>query len=233
MEGDPKENAKRVRALGLEVLSLGAAVANGKGPDAKELIKNAKLLNVHRVNIGHSCASHYRFADRPNAPDYDEAMKDIEVIAKLATDLKKEGINLTFHNHDAELWTCFNGVPLIWLMATYAEDLKFNPDIGWVKYAGWDPATFIRQLGSRVICMHVKDYIPGDNFEYKPHKTFRVPRYCAPGAGVVDLFATFEAAIETGACEWATIEQDMQYMLTPVESVTAAYYNMKDTGFVV
>jgi hypothetical protein len=48
---------------------------------------------------------------------------------------------------------------------------------------------------------------------------------------VVDLFACFQEACKIGV-EWAIIEQDMQYLLTHAESVQAAYYNMKETGFV-
>ena len=231
IEGDPVEHAKKIRGMGLELITLGANVQNGNQPDAKALIKNAKIVNVNRVTIYHTSASSYRFADRPELPSYDENMKEIETIRKLSVDLAKEGIMLVFHNHDQEFITCYNGIPLYWLLAVNVEDLKFEPDLGWVHYAGWDPAKLITQLGDRVASLHVKDYIPGENFEYKPHKTFAVPRYCAPGAGVVDLYACFKAASEAGV-QWAIIEQDMQYELTHAESVQAAYYNMKDTGFV-
>lgn len=231
IDGDPKDHAKRVRGMGLELLTLGANVQNGNQPDAADLIKKARILNVNRVTIYHTSATAWRFADRPELPGYEEIMKEIETIDKLGKELAKEGISLVFHNHDQEFITCYNGVPLFWLLAVKCEELKFEPDLGWIVYAGADPAKLISQLGSRVVSLHVKDYIPGENFEYKPHKTFVVPRYCAPGAGVVDLYACFKAACEIGV-EWAIIEQDMQYQLTHAESVQAAYYNMKDTGFV-
>jgi sugar phosphate isomerase/epimerase len=231
IEGDPQEHAKRIRGMGLELLTLSANVQNKNQPDASELIKRAKLLNINRVTIYHTSATAWRFADRPDLPDYDEMMKEIETIRKLGQDLARENISLVFHNHDQEFITCYKGVPLFWLMAAAIEDLKFEPDLGWIQYAGWCPVKLISQLGNRIVSLHVKDYIPGENYEKKPHKTFAVPRYCAPGAGVVDLYACFKAASEFDV-EWAIIEQDMQYMLTHAESVQAAYYNMKDTGFV-
>jgi sugar phosphate isomerase/epimerase len=231
LEGDPADNAKRVRDMGLELITLGANVQNGNQPDVKELIANAAIVGVKRVTVYHSSATAWRFADREELPGYEEIKKELQTIDSMGKELAKEGITLVFHNHDQEFITCYDGVPLIWRLAVECPDLKFEPDLGWVRYAGWDPAAFIRQLGDRVVSLHVKDYIPGDNFEYKPLCTVRVPRYCAPGAGEVNLYEAFKAASEIGV-EWAIIEQDMQYELTHAESVQAAYYNMKDTGFV-
>ena len=230
--GDPVEGAKRVRALGLELLSIGTAVQGGANPKASDLVKQANSIGVKRVTIGHTSAAAYRFADRPELPDYDEIMTEIGKLGALATDLIKEGISLTFHNHDMEFIAEYKGEKLFWMIADQCPDIRFEPDLGWVQYAGCDPVEVIDRLGERIIALHVKDYIPGDNFEYKPHKTFRVPRYCAPGAGVVDLYACFEAAVKYDV-EWAIIEQDMPYILTYEQSAQAAIYNMRETGFVV
>ena len=229
-EGDPKENAKRVRDMGLELLTVSANIQSGAKPDVKALVKQAQLVGVDRVTIYHSSATAWRFNDRDDLPGYDEVSDEIETINKLGRALKKEGLKLVFHNHDQEFISCYNGVPLFWLLASYCEDLKFEPDLAWIQYAGFDPVQVIGQLGDRITSLHVKDYIPGDNFEYKKIKV-RVPRYCAPGAGVVDLYACLKAGADIGV-EWAIIEQDMQYELTHAQSVQAAYYNMKETGFV-
>jgi len=232
LPGDAKDNAQRVRDMGLELLTISTNVQNGNQPDVGELVKKANTVGVHRVTIYHSSATAWRFADRAELPDYEEMKKEIRTIDTLGKALAGEGISLVFHNHDQEFLTCYDGVPLFWRLAAECPELKFELDLGWVKYAGWDPALLIRQLGSRISVLHVKDYIPGENYEYKPLRTVTVPRYCAPGAGVVDLYASFKAACEAGI-EWAVIEQDMQYQLTHKESVQAAYYNMNDTGFVI
>ena len=230
--GDPVEGAKRVRAMGLELLSIGTVVQGSANPKAADLVKQANSIGVKRVTIGHTSAAAYRFADRPELPDEKEIMTEIGKLAALATDLKKEGISLTFHNHDTEFTAKYGDKQLFWMIAEHCPDIRFEPDLGWAQYAGEDPIDVINRLGERTIALHVKDYIPGDNFEYKPHKTFRVPRYCAPGAGVVDLYGCFEAAVQYGV-EWAIIEQDMQYILNHEQAAQAAIYNMRETGFVV
>jgi sugar phosphate isomerase/epimerase len=229
-QGDPVENAKRVRDMGLEIITMGANLRDGNKPDTPKLIKDCKLVGVDRVTFYHSSAASYRFADRPDLPKWPEMKEEIATVNQLGKDLAREGISLVFHNHDPEFTTIYQGVPLFWLLAANCEDLKFEVDLAWAHYAGWDPAKLISTLGDRVVSLHVKDYIPGDNFEYKS-RTVTVPRYCAPGAGVVDLFACFRAAEKIGV-KWAIIEQDMLYLLSYAESVQAAYYNMKETGFV-
>jgi sugar phosphate isomerase/epimerase len=230
-EGDPAENLKRVRGMGLEFVTLGTSIIAEQKPVVADLVKRARFLGVDSVTAYHSSATAWRFADRPELPDYAESMREIELMNSLAESLAKEGLSFRFHNHDQEFVTCYNGVPLFWLMAANVPKLNFEIDLGWAHYAGMNVPHLIRQLGSRVQSLHVKDYTKGDNFEYKPSRTVRVPRYCAPGTGYVDLQGCFEAAVEVG-CPWAVIEQDMQYHLTHAESVQCAYLIMKETGLV-
>jgi sugar phosphate isomerase/epimerase len=230
-EGDPAENLKRVRGMGLEFVTLGCSIISEQKPVVADLVKRARFLGVDSVTAYHSSATAWRFADRPELPDYAESMREIELMNSLAESLAKEGLSFRFHNHDQEFITCYNGVPLFWLMATNVPKLNFEIDLGWAHYAGENVPRLIRQLGSRVQSLHVKDYTKGDNFEYKPSRTVLVPRYCAPGTGFVDLQGCFEAAVDVG-CPWAVIEQDMQYHLTHAESVQAAYLIMKETGLV-
>jgi sugar phosphate isomerase/epimerase len=231
LQGDVKANLSRFQSIGIKPLAIGTSILGDANPDAAELAAKAHLIDVPWVVIYHSGATAWRFADRADLPKRDEAMREIEKIDALSRALDKEGLQLVFHNHDQEFLTCYHGVPYFWLLASLVEKLKFELDLGWIHYAGVDPAKLIRQLGDRVAALHVKDYLPGENHEDKPSRRVTVPRYCAPGAGVVDLHAAFEAASETGVA-WAIIEQDMQFNLTAEESVRAAYYNMKETGFV-
>lgn len=228
---DPQEGMARIKEMGLRFLTVSTSVQGDRYPDIGGLAEQAHRFDVDWVTIYHSSATSWRFADRPSLPDYDEAMREIEKMEKLAVELEKEGLLLQFHNHDQEFLTCYKGVPLFWHIAAKAEHVKFELDLGWVQYAGVDPAGLIAQLGDRINALHVKDYARGENYENKPARRVLVPRYTAPGTGMVDLEACLRAAYEAGV-RWAIIEQDMQYHLTMEEAVRAAYYNMKETGFV-
>ncbi len=50
------------------------------------------------------------------------------------------------------------------------------------------------------------------------------------GTGVVDVKACLEAGAATGV-EWFVVEQDAPNLLTPMESVTVSYLNLKEMGF--
>ncbi|WP_138295365.1 MULTISPECIES: sugar phosphate isomerase/epimerase [unclassified Clostridium] len=228
---DPKAVIDRVHDMGLKYLALGTTVHKGAYPDVKELVRQARIADVHMVGMYHSGATFWRFADRPDLPEYDEAMLEIENMEKLAVELGKEGIDFFFHNHDQEFRTTYNGVPLFWMIAAKAEHVKFEVDLGWAHYAGWDPAQLIRQLGDRVVILHVKDYTRGENCENKPTGKVIVPRYTTPGTGLVDLEACFHAGVDAGV-KYAVIEQDMLYHLSTEESVRTAYAIMKETGYV-
>lgn len=231
-EGDPAENAARLRDMGMRVLSMGASTQGGQTPDIPALAAKARLVGADRVTMYISSASSWRFADRDALPDEAEITGEIARMEAAAKACRAEGLKFIFHNHDQEFLTCYNGVPLFWMIAALAPTVEFELDLAWAHYAGENPARIIRQLGSRLAALHVKDYARGDNFEYKPRRTVRVPRYTAPGTGLVDLEDCLGAAAEVG-CPYAIIEQDMLYHLSAEDSVRTAYCNMKETGFVL
>ena len=165
-------------------------------------------------------------------PTYDQLMAEIERLDAVAKELDKEGIRLTFHNHDIEFQAAYNGVPAFWLMAANSEYLKFQLDCGWVAYAGEDPVKIMKLMGKRITDIHIKDYVPGEVVNELPNgKKVVMPRFSTPGTGVLDMAGCLEAALNLGI-EWAIIEQDFQYNLSISETITAAYLNMKETGFV-
>jgi sugar phosphate isomerase/epimerase len=165
-------------------------------------------------------------------PTYDEIMNEITSFEALAAELAKEGIHFVFHNHDAEFLTTYKGVPAYYLMAANSEHLKFELDVGWCTYAGCDPVRVIRELGDRLYALHIKDFAEGKVEQPLPNGGVNVmPRFTTPGTGKLDLAGCLKAGIEVGL-DWAIVEQDFQYNLTQYETLTAAYLNMKETGYV-
>jgi len=232
-DGDPEENLKRVRSFGIEPLTIGYMKMPGRpAPTVAELIERAHKVGVNQVVTYVGVVAMHRFGMRKDKPTYDEVMKEIESFEALAAELSKEGISFAFHNHDAEFLTTYRGVPAFSLMAANTEHLKFELDVGWCTYAGNDPVRVIRELGDRLFALHIKDFVEGKVEQPLPDGRVNImPRFTTPGTGKLDLAGCLNAGLELGL-EWAIVEQDFQYNLTQYETLTAAYLNMKETGFV-
>lgn len=226
-EGDPAENLKRVKSFGMEPLALYFDVLNP--PSITGLIKDAKVTGVKRVACFGGCAGEYRFGKRPNAPTLDELKRECEILDEAAEKLAKEGIVLTFHNHDAEFLQVLNGVPVFYQMAANTQYLKFEVDCGWVTYAGCDPIYVMKSLGGRMAAVHIKDFKTGSSVTGE--NSIVMPRFTTPGTGVLNLKGCLETALAAGI-DYAIVEQDFQYHLSQEETLRAAYLNMKETGLV-
>ena len=230
-EGDPAENLKRVNSFGMQPLAVGYNIWDP--PAVADVIDRAKKTGVKRAACYAGCAGAYRFGMRNDPPSYDELMKECEQFDKAAEELGKEGIVLSFHNHDAEFLQKLNGVPVIYLMAANTQYLKFEVDCGWVTYADYDPINFMKGLGDRMTAVHIKDFVAGPPVErHEPDgRVTSMPRLTTPGTGALDLKGCLEAAQAAGM-DYAIVEQDFQFNLTEAETLRAAYLNMKETGFV-
>ena len=200
--------------------------------DIPALIEESHKLGVSRSTAMVSgLANNYFMGPSDAVYTYDMAMKEIEQMEKIATELKKEGIVACFHNHHLEFTTCFKGVPLYYLMAANSENLKFELDCGWATYAGFDPVQIMKQLGNRLCAIHIKDFTDGEATNTYGEKTVAMPRFTTPGTGKLKMKDCLQQALDMGI-EYAIIEQDFMYHLDPLATAQAGYYNMKETGLV-
>ena len=119
----------------------------------------------------------------------------------------------------------------MYLMSALTENLNFEVDTGWVTYAGHDPQVVLRDLGERVSLIHVKDFVCGEVPRKGTYGSHTMPRFTTPGTGKLNLRGVLQTASEMGI-PYAIVEQDFQDHLTELETLTAAYLNMKETGFV-
>ncbi len=231
LDGDVKENLKRVRSYGITPIDISYMSFPGRPPvTMEELVENAHKLEVTRVVAFDNLASAYRFGGRPDPAPYDEIMKEIEDFETKAAFFKKEGISLMYHNHDVELRQCYKGVPQLQLIAANTEALTFELDCGWADFAGADPVKLIHQLKKRIAALHIKDYQP-NIVNYPRFDNVKVPQFTTVGTGELDLKGCLQAGIEENI-EWAIVEQDFYNHLDQKESLTAACYNMKETGLI-
>jgi len=116
-------------------------------------------------------------------------------LTAVAASANAHGLELGFHNHDAEVKPRDGGASFLDdLLATNALFLEL--DLGWVWYAGADPLALLGRARGRCPLVHVKDF------------SSREPGSFAPvGDGLVGYERVAPAAVEAGA-EWLLVEQD-------------------------
>jgi sugar phosphate isomerase/epimerase len=117
-------------------------------------------------------------------------------LRRIAEYFDVRGMRLGYHNHDFE-FEPLEGTTL-WqvLLDELPAGVELEIDLYWASIAGHDPVQLIRDLGSRVRLLHMKDMAPTTGRED-----------LAPGDGVLDWPSIVSTATELGV-EWYVIEQD-------------------------
>jgi sugar phosphate isomerase/epimerase len=105
-------------------------------------------------------------------------------IATAASAVAAQGLELGYHNHDAEVAQGF--------LERLPESVFLELDAGWAWYAGADPVSLL----GRGPLLHVKD------FRVRGERSF-----CPVGDGAVDYERIVPAAARAGV-EWLIVEQD-------------------------
>ena len=154
-------------------------------------------------------------ADRPGHENWDKTKASIE---KISEECKKQGITLLYHNHDFEfekdkdtgeyaLDRLFREIPVI----------ETEIDTCWVKVAGVDPPTYVRQYKGRAPIVHLKDFFLSGEKPTQLYELIGVDsdktedagafEFRPVGHGVQDFPKIIDAAIYSGA-QWVVVEQD-------------------------
>jgi sugar phosphate isomerase/epimerase len=125
-------------------------------------------------------------------------------VASLAEDLnrwgelcRREGVAFSYHNHDFEFAPL--GTTTMWdvlVRETDPELVGLELDLYWIKYAGTDPETVLRDVGDRVSLLHLKDMAPDDTLSDLP-----------VGEGTLPWNELLRAA-DTAGVQWFIAEQD-------------------------
>jgi len=113
--------------------------------------------------------------------------------------LKREGLILAYHNHAIEFARVGN--ELVYdVIRSRAPGLAFELDAYWVQYGGMNPERWVRNLGNKLVSLHLKDFGVAS-------KHGEVPFMTEVGQGNLD-FRTLVADAERGGCQWFIVEQD-------------------------
>ena len=175
---------------------------------------------------------------RPGAPGFAAVL---QFIYKFAALCREAGIQLLYHNHDFEFVTISGQYGLDFLYdAVPASLLATEIDVCWVKYAGLNPADYLRGYAGRCPVVHLKDYV-GTRDGHPPYALIGLPQsepdesakqafeFRPFGHGSQDVPSVLTAAIESGA-QWFVVEQDMAVGMTPLEAARASIETLRKAG---
>jgi len=183
-------------------------------------------------------------AHRPGSAGFGETIRKIYFYGALC---KQAGIQLLYHNHDFEFIKLSGEYGLDFLYsATSADVLQTEIDCCWVKYAGEDPAAYIRKYTGRAPIVHLKDFM-GRTDGAQPYALISADgsgkddgtaadasaitfQFRPVGYGVQDVPSLIEAGLEAGA-GWFIVEQDQWYDRHPLEAAKMSRDYLKSIGY--
>lgn len=169
-------------------------------------------------------------AHRPGSEGFAATIRNIYTFGRLC---REAGIQLLYHNHDFEFVKLSGEYGLDFLYDAVPECLlKTELDVCWVKYAGEDPAAYIRKYAGRAPVVHLKDYV-GRKGGKQPYALISKDgsgkddgtaadtgdvefRFRPVGYGYQDVASVLKAGLESGA-GWFIVEQDQWYDADPLD----------------
>ncbi len=147
-----------------------------------------------------------------------EAFVSAAAVEKIGEDLNEagarlraSGLQLSYHNHAAEM-KLFDGRTVFdWLLgASEPRNVAAEVDVYWVQVGGVSPGKFLRDHGARVKLVHIKDETE-------------------LGSGPVDFTEVFRAIDCIGSVDWLIVEQE-KYNHPPLASVRLCFEQMRRWG---
>ncbi|MBE5787256.1 MAG: sugar phosphate isomerase/epimerase [Clostridiales bacterium] len=173
--------------------------------------------------------------DRPGAAGF---ARVISTIRHFGEKCKAAGLSLLYHNHDFEFvqLSGMHGLDFLY-DAVPAPYLETEIDTCWARYAGENPADYIRKYAGRCPVIHLKDYV-GVKGGAQPYALIRADgtddgknenvafQFMPVGHGCQDVKSILEAGMESGAKAFI-VEQDQWYDRHPLEAARMSIETVK------
>ena len=120
--------------------------------DTDQVLENARRLELRFITI-----DNIPEALLPGNPGFDQARREIK---RVGDRCRKSGLQLLYHNHGYDLLRRVDGVPTLDLLLDAFDPalLGFQPDLGWLRLGGGDPAYYLQKYRDRCPIIHFKDF---------------------------------------------------------------------------
>lgn len=178
-------------------------------------------------------------ATRPGAEGFASTIKNIYKFGKM---IKEAGMQLVYHNHDFEFVKVSGQYGLDFLYDAVPECiLQTEIDCCWVRYAGENPADYVKKYAGRCQIVHLKDYVGRKEEGKNPYALIGVDKDTANadegvafefrpvGYGEQDVPSIIESAQASGA-EWFIVEQDLSIGRAPLEAAKMSIDYLRGLG---
>jgi len=195
----------------------GVVVAAAHVP-GKTLLEQPQAI-VEKLQILGAKLGMYAFPGGIDLGSSAEVNRLADQLQNAATVLAGAGLTLAYHNHAME-FSRLNGELVYEILAKRAPSLSFEFDTYWAQYGGVSVEQWIRNLGSKLVSLHMKDY-------GVPAKHDEPPFMAEVGHGNLD-FPTLTAAAEQVGCPWFVVEQDFTPG-NPFDSLELSFRYVRDT----
>jgi sugar phosphate isomerase/epimerase len=185
-------SAQNLRAV-LDDLGLRASAAHVP-LDAWETDPASVVADMHAIGSSHAIVPIARPGRRGDTDSVSRLAGDFNRWGELC---RSEGLTFSYHNHDFEFARL--GETTMWevlVRETAPALVHLELDLYWIKYAGADPGTVLRDVGDRVSLVHLKDMAPDEALSDLP-----------VGEGTMPWTDLLETADGLGV-EWFVAEQD-------------------------
>lgn len=187
----PEEIVATCREFGLTI--SGTHEDLGTTLDAPEtLLERVKTLGCSYVVYAYPHDTDF------NCPESRQRL--IDRLNKAGAVFKKAGLTLLYHNHAIEFLKVDDRAVLEHIFDETDSDLvQAEVDTYWIQRGGANPVDWVKKLGNRLPCLHIKDM---GVFEGNDSSMGEI------GYGNLD-FKPIVAAAEKGGCKWFVVEQDL------------------------
>jgi len=147
----------------------------------------------------------------------DDCLTAAKKMNEMGRKAKEYGLKFGMHNHAVEFDKKFNGRTVYDILVENTDPslVFFQPDVFWIKYAGYDPVEVISRLKNRCFLVHLKDM-----------KDEASKDMIELGQGIIDFKAVIDACEKVGT-EYYIVENDRPSM-DSIESVRLALEFLKE-----
>ncbi len=215
---DPAPLRAEIRKRGVELIGLHMSA---RFTDAAAVAKDREAIQqVAKATLG--LGGRYVMVSGPGVPRTPEGALIREALERRCEELdragrmcRQMGLQLCSHNHEKELDNNAEEMRAV-IAHTGKANVSILLDLAYVFMAGLQAPALIREVGSRVAAVHVRDLLG-------PKQEVLL------GQGKIDYKATAQALRDAGWSGWAILEVNQRKDISSGEMVTRARRYMKET----